>query len=539
MNLDRPSSRVHFLAVALVSGFCFCVLLYSAVLIRFPDNFFADDSYFYFQVASNVANHLGSTFNGIVPTNGYHPLWMLVCIVVFKVSASKVVAVRMIGVVIALLTAITLYLLAKVSMFAAEGLWWIPLLLYMPFMFLSQLGTEGALSGFLVTVLILQAMRLVQKPSYLRAFLFALAGSLAVLARLDNIFIVGMNFLAIVFFAPIQVRSGVRRAVFLILSVYATLWGAYIATNLLWFGTVQPISGLLKSRYAAHSHLTPPPHVALLALAIIIPTIAVLARFHRDTFFRIIELPLTLGVFTHAFYIFTVMGHGETRWTWYYTTWILLASILMARTSSVLLVKLGKRRSAASTTFMCNALGLIALSCLLVAWFPLSYRKFGHSTPEALGVGYQQNLVDRLHLHAVLTFDKPGRMAFYSDVRVIPLDGLMGDLKFQREIASRGIAAFDQEHDVRAFIGPPQPLGLNSKELMCDGIYLGSTKLHCVMIGPNSWIVDSVEVFSRLTGASAGSLNLARENLVWNKSDDVAVWLISPNSSDQPPFSPQ
>src|ERR1700738_3382043 len=40
--------------------------------------FFEDDFFYYLKVAQNLSRGLGSTFNGIVPTNGYHPLWFLV-----------------------------------------------------------------------------------------------------------------------------------------------------------------------------------------------------------------------------------------------------------------------------------------------------------------------------------------------------------------------------------------------------------------------------------------------------------------------------
>ena len=39
-----------------------------------------DDAFYYYKVALNIRNGLGSTFDGINVTNGYHPLWMLVCI---------------------------------------------------------------------------------------------------------------------------------------------------------------------------------------------------------------------------------------------------------------------------------------------------------------------------------------------------------------------------------------------------------------------------------------------------------------------------
>lgn len=44
-----------------------------------------DDAFYYFQIARHVAAGAGSTFDGLDPTNGYHPLWMLVCALMFKV----------------------------------------------------------------------------------------------------------------------------------------------------------------------------------------------------------------------------------------------------------------------------------------------------------------------------------------------------------------------------------------------------------------------------------------------------------------------
>ncbi len=40
--------------------------------------FFEDDFYYYLKIAQNIAHGSGSTFNGVVKTNGYHPLWLVV-----------------------------------------------------------------------------------------------------------------------------------------------------------------------------------------------------------------------------------------------------------------------------------------------------------------------------------------------------------------------------------------------------------------------------------------------------------------------------
>lgn len=48
--------------------------------------FIRDDAYYYFNTAKNISEGHGSTFDGIHPTNGYHPLWMLVCIPLFALA---------------------------------------------------------------------------------------------------------------------------------------------------------------------------------------------------------------------------------------------------------------------------------------------------------------------------------------------------------------------------------------------------------------------------------------------------------------------
>ncbi len=63
--------------------------LYAALsdAYNFPNAWFKrDDAYYYFKVAQNITAGLGSTFDGINLTNGYHPLWMLICIPIFSLA---------------------------------------------------------------------------------------------------------------------------------------------------------------------------------------------------------------------------------------------------------------------------------------------------------------------------------------------------------------------------------------------------------------------------------------------------------------------
>ena len=77
--LWRNGPFVLFLAGILAYGLLFAGYLLANFnllnLIRDVNN---DDSFYYFQIARNLAAGQFSTFDGgITRTNGYHPLWML------------------------------------------------------------------------------------------------------------------------------------------------------------------------------------------------------------------------------------------------------------------------------------------------------------------------------------------------------------------------------------------------------------------------------------------------------------------------------
>jgi len=78
-----------------------------------PNHWFTrDDAYYYFKVAQNVSEGHGSTFDGLNPTNGYHPLWMLVNVPIFYLAQyDLILPLRILILVLAGLRAATSILL--------------------------------------------------------------------------------------------------------------------------------------------------------------------------------------------------------------------------------------------------------------------------------------------------------------------------------------------------------------------------------------------------------------------------------------------
>src|SRR5581483_8045213 len=178
---------------------------------NFPNKWFnRDDAYYYFKVAQNISQGLGSTFDGIHSTNGYHPLWLLVCIPVFALARfDLILPLRVLLVVISiidLVTAILLYRLISGAMSRAAGTlaaaYWIfnptlQALFYQP-------GLESGIALLCIVALLYMLYRLEQnwrkeEVSLWQIALLGLVASLTVFSRLDLIFFAGIVGLWIVF----------------------------------------------------------------------------------------------------------------------------------------------------------------------------------------------------------------------------------------------------------------------------------------------------------------------------------------------------
>lgn len=172
--------------------------------------FTRDDAYYYFKVAQNISEGKGSTFDGINPTNGYHPLWTLVCVPIFALARfDPVLPLRVLLMVLAALsagTAILLYrLIGKVFAPAIGALvasYWV--FSYDLLLRLYQQGLETGIAAFFVALLaykLLEFERSWQDGIVTRRQLATLGAvaALAVFSRLDLVFLAGIVGIWIVF----------------------------------------------------------------------------------------------------------------------------------------------------------------------------------------------------------------------------------------------------------------------------------------------------------------------------------------------------
>ena len=172
--------------------------------------FTRDDAYYYFKVAQNISEGHGSTFDGINRSNGYHPLWMLVCIPIFALARFDVILpLRVLLLVMSALsagTSILFYrLLGKVfhpAIGALAAVYWA--FNYGILLQVYQQGLETGLAAFFVILLVYKVYEFEKSwrkglVTNRQLYMLGFIALLMTFSRLDLIFLAGMLGLWLVF----------------------------------------------------------------------------------------------------------------------------------------------------------------------------------------------------------------------------------------------------------------------------------------------------------------------------------------------------
>ena len=154
------------------------------------DKTLPDDAYYYFLTARNIAQGVGPSVDGLHPSNGWHPLWMLALVGVFAVPTpdldTPVRVALALGALFDSLVVVVLYQTARRYLGSAAA--FAGALVYalnsMP-AFQSVNGLETGLTALLTALAWATTLRLVERPTGRMALLWGLVFGLCFLARTD------------------------------------------------------------------------------------------------------------------------------------------------------------------------------------------------------------------------------------------------------------------------------------------------------------------------------------------------------------------
>lgn len=235
---DAPAIAVLALAAGLQ------VAIISAPIGFLVTNVLPDDAFYYFEIARNLAAGNGSTFDGSSPTNGYHPLWMLLLLPIFQLAsvggAADILPIRIALAVCVVANAGTgLMLLRVLRRFVdrplvralALALWSLN-----PFVLFETVnGLETAVAMATFSAFAYAAIRTYEAPTLANRLLVSVAAGVMILARLDLAVYFAVYLLAEV--GRLGVRHGLARTVpmGLIATALCVPWFAWNAAT---FGMV-------------------------------------------------------------------------------------------------------------------------------------------------------------------------------------------------------------------------------------------------------------------------------------------------------------
>lgn len=196
MALSR--NRISFELIIILA-----VLAVNSFVIFSPANslmnwYSTDDAFYYFKTAQNITEGKGVSFDGIGRANGFHPLWMLICIPVFALARfDLMLPLRVLALIAILLHAFSgalLYrtlrrLLSPTASALASALW-----LFSPLIHHTtvQLGMESSINAFFTLLLFSKVSQTEIEGvwSRKRLLLLGLFAALVFFSRLDNVFLV-------------------------------------------------------------------------------------------------------------------------------------------------------------------------------------------------------------------------------------------------------------------------------------------------------------------------------------------------------------
>lgn len=260
-----------------------------------------DDAFYYLGIAREIAAGHGSTFDGVTATNGYHPLWLMICAFIaqmLKVTndpGSLLLLLRTVLTFQLLCGVGTAALLARAIAPTRPGTILLPLVLGLPWCIYAM--TDGMESGVVVlsiaaTCWIARRHAIFSSDRADECFAFGAILSMALLARLDAALLcISLGVVALIRRERPTSRDLARWSLWAV-PVLIT-FAVYMVINKLSFDSLAPISGKLKSTFPhpvitrAHLLRFLPQHAltAFMALAYLscrrrlVSTDADLARF--------------------------------------------------------------------------------------------------------------------------------------------------------------------------------------------------------------------------------------------------------------------
>ena len=458
-DAERVASRVFYILLILISvalALFFAFADFNTILQITPD-----DTYYFLKTAENMAAGHGMTFDGLNPTNGYQPLWLLLLVPVYALihaSPEALTRICLIYQVILLAGAGMLFFtMLKRICSAAAAL--IAALVYFAWVIVPS--ANGMESAALIVALVALAYYGLKQHVFITfragtSLVFGLLLGLVALARLDMVFLAGAIFLIAIFPAftgSARRRESILRTLFVGVGFLLVI-SPYLLYNQIVFGAVMPISGQLKSTFPQVS-LGPESLAKVSRIKLLIGALgaAYLAwnLISRRSWQRLSPERKYLRAALLAMSVYAVLHLAHTllfmHWgvyNWHFIAYNLFFAALVAEGIEALRPRLSNR--------LWNG-GVIAAALVLIL---LTGRQLvglaDESRRDAFNwLTYESALWVRANTAPddILAIKDTGTFGYFCRRRTINLDGLVNNREYQDALRAQRLHDYLAQHHVR------------------------------------------------------------------------------------------
>ena len=439
---------------ALVIGLLLFASMRNVVL-----RFMHDDAFYYLGIAWRWQRSGFSTFDGINPTNGYHPLWQWLLVPFAGLFQSPEMFARASAAVgVVFFFAATVLVVRKLTReentFAPFAYAWVGGALLLSMLY----GLESPLATLLLAACIVASPTSPLEWRWTRVLASAAASILLFLARIDALAWILAFDTALV---AIVSRTHARRmvpAVVAIISLQLVAIGGYFIANWITSSHWLTISATLKaSRAPPFSLAVPPSLLFMLAVGITVLGLVPLAEFSRAAYRRsanvmwtlITAAWLALGNLVYLGLI-AVKGDHET-YNWYFTLSVFSGAYLIP----LCVNRYGRRWGGVSQQIVMKT-SLAACVILLAVSArgkigPPGFTVAAYDKALALSSYPEESLV--------LGATDCGVLGYFSHQHVINLDGLTNSWDFIDALEHQQMAGWLRARGLNAYLSPPAPEG--------------------------------------------------------------------------------
>lgn len=445
-----------------------------------------DDAYYYFAIGRNWAHGHLSTFDMIDRTNGYHPLWQLICVVPYLFGLDGTAAVRSILVFQLLLWMGALHLVIRQVAQSVDG-WppladdtrarrWCDLAVVVVFIvlvanpFITKMIVNGLESGLVVpvgTALIAWSLRckgrFVSQATTSQRWTTGGLLALAFLSRTDSVILIATVAVWCLVDGgsrkqPVTVGLRLRRTAE-ILVVPAIVIVAYLAANQIWFDTPLQISGVVKRLPITPLRILLTLVWAGLGFAVLRGALRPIKassrakrarRFHSSTAWYSAFCVGLLGYYTTL---------QAVPYLWYFAPLALIAIwFALLFTADLAEGAILEERGSSESTDAVSPLGLKARAPAAILALPLLFALVwsigSYIDPGARALMEHDAkaghwIAGNLPPDARVASWDAGVIGYFSGRKVVNLDGVVNSIEYDRAIEDGTVARFLADRNVR------------------------------------------------------------------------------------------